>query len=77
MKQKKILFICIGILLLMKVQSSSFAKDLHDETNTTKAKEWLKQQGIYGFTENKGQIIDQDNKPNPQVKYLLNLPTKG
>jgi gliding motility-associated-like protein len=25
-----------------------------------------------GFKENKGQIIDQKNKPNPKVKYLLN-----
>jgi hypothetical protein len=27
-----------------------------------------------GFIENKGQIIDQDNKPNPAVLYLLNTP---
>ncbi|MBA4154863.1 T9SS type B sorting domain-containing protein [Flavobacterium sp.] len=26
----------------------------------------------YGFIENKGQIIDQKGKPNPNVKYLLN-----
>ena len=26
------------------------------------------------FIENKGQIIDQDNKPNPAVLYLLNTP---
>ncbi|TAE80628.1 MAG: hypothetical protein EAY81_10345, partial [Bacteroidetes bacterium] len=26
----------------------------------------------YGFIENKGQIIDQNNKPNPQVLYLYN-----
>jgi hypothetical protein len=26
-----------------------------------------------GFIENKGQIHDQDYKPNPEVKYLLNL----
>ncbi|MFI5222169.1 MAG: hypothetical protein ACHQK8_07575, partial [Bacteroidia bacterium] len=24
-----------------------------------------------GFIENKGQIIDQDNHPNPNVKYLF------
>ena len=28
--------------------------------------------GSYGFIENKGQIIDQKGKPNPNVKYLLN-----
>jgi hypothetical protein len=27
-----------------------------------------------GFIENKGQIIDQDFKPNPGVLYLLNTP---
>ena len=27
-----------------------------------------------GFVENKGQIIDQHNKPNPAVLYLLNTP---
>ncbi len=26
----------------------------------------------YGFIENKGQVIDQNNKPNPQVLYLYN-----
>ena len=26
------------------------------------------------FIENKGQIIDQNNKPNPNVLYLLNTP---
>ena len=27
-----------------------------------------------GFIENKGQIIDQKNNPNPAVLYLLNTP---
>jgi hypothetical protein len=27
-----------------------------------------------GFTENKGQIIDQNNRPNPGVLFLLNSP---
>ncbi len=35
----------------------------------------LKQQSSKtGFIENKGQIIDQNNKPNPAVLYLLNTP---
>ena len=29
---------------------------------------------LQGIIENKGQIIDQNNKPNPAVKYLLNMP---
>ena len=28
--------------------------------------------GVLGFIENKGQIIDQNNLPNPKVKYLWN-----
>ena len=28
----------------------------------------------HGFIENRGQIIDQDNNPNPDVKYLFNTP---
>jgi hypothetical protein len=31
-----------------------------------------KQQQTIGFKENKGQIIDQNGKPNDAVKYLLN-----
>ncbi len=35
----------------------------------------LKQQSSKtGFIENKGQVIDQHNKPNPAVLYLLNTP---
>lgn len=30
--------------------------------------------GQFGFIENKGQVIDQNNNPNPSVKYILNLP---
>ncbi|MFH1937346.1 MAG: hypothetical protein ABIK52_07275, partial [Bacteroidota bacterium] len=31
-------------------------------------------ENLSGFIENKGQIIDQNNKPNPAVRYLLNTP---
>jgi hypothetical protein len=33
----------------------------------------LKRKQTIGFKENKGQIIDQNGKPNDAVKYLLNL----
>jgi hypothetical protein len=33
-----------------------------------------KQTQTIGFIENKGQIIDQKGKTNPDVKYLLNTP---
>lgn len=36
----------------------------------TKTKSDLKSASI-GFTENKGQIVDQNNNPNPHVKYLF------
>jgi uncharacterized protein (TIGR02145 family) len=42
---------------------------------STKPETFLKQQNSKsGFIENKGQIIDQNNKPNPAVLYLLNTP---
>ena len=40
-----------------------------------KPESFLKRQDTKtGFIENKGQIIDQNNKPNPAVLYLLNNP---
>jgi uncharacterized protein (TIGR02145 family) len=40
-----------------------------------KPESFLKRQDTKtGFIENKGQIIDQNNKPNPAVLYLLNTP---
>ena len=41
-------------------------------TNHDINKDGLKQKS--GFVENKGQVIDQDHKPNPKVLYLLNTP---
>ncbi|PMD92521.1 hypothetical protein BWI97_20785 [Siphonobacter sp. BAB-5405] len=37
------------------------------------AARWLRQDRS-GFTENKGQFLDQTGKPNPAVKYLLHMP---
>jgi hypothetical protein len=34
----------------------------------------LKAASTYGFIENKGQVIDQNNQPNPSVKFLCALP---
>ena len=33
-----------------------------------------KKNNDYSFYENKGQIVDQNGKANPDVKYLLNSP---
>ncbi|MDP1623067.1 MAG: hypothetical protein Q8M08_12100, partial [Bacteroidales bacterium] len=44
----------------------------HSKNEIPISKEGLKQRT--GFIENKGQIIDQNNKSNPAVKYLLNTP---
>jgi len=43
--------------------------------SSNKSETFLKQQNSKTcFIENKGQIIDQNNKPNPAVIYLLNMP---
>lgn len=34
----------------------------------------IKAASNYGFIENKGQVIDQNNQPNPSVKFLCALP---
>jgi len=44
----------------------------HAQNEVPINKEGLKQRT--GFIENKGQIIEQNNKPNPSVLYLLNTP---
>jgi hypothetical protein len=41
---------------------------------TLKDSEYKQVKTPQGFIENKGQIIDQNNKPNPDVKYLLSMP---
>ncbi|MCX6278561.1 MAG: hypothetical protein NT004_10735, partial [Bacteroidetes bacterium] len=45
---------------------------VHAKNEIPLNKERLKQSAV--FIENKGQIIDQNNKPNPSVLYLLNTP---
>ncbi|MEI6436812.1 MAG: hypothetical protein WCP32_18455, partial [Bacteroidota bacterium] len=52
-------------ILLLLLACSTFAKE-----NTRKGFS----QHTTGFIENKGQIIDQNNKSNPSVLYLLNTP---
>ncbi|MBE0648410.1 MAG: hypothetical protein IH596_11560 [Bacteroidales bacterium] len=52
-----------GIIILL------FANSLLAQTPDSLAKSSWK-----GFTDNKGQIIDQNNNPNPSVLYLLNTP---
>jgi len=52
-----------GIILLL------FANSLFAQNPDSFTKSSTK-----GFIQNKGQIIDQNNKPNPSVLYLLNTP---
>ena len=57
------LIIVFSLLFTEPIPAQSFkSKYIHNESLTL------------GFIENKGQIIDQHNKPNPDVRYLLNMP---
>lgn len=47
---------------------------LHGVAGDMPGKQSLSSKANYGFIENKGQIINQNNKPNPAVLYLLNTP---
>lgn len=44
-----------------------------DNAFQEKAAGWLREDGR-GFVENKGQLYDQQGRPNTSVKYLLNMP---
>jgi len=56
------------ILIIFSVSSACIVFG----SNLTKSQ--LSHRSLSGFIENKGQIIDQNNKPNPAVRYLLNIP---
>lgn len=45
---------------------------LHGVAGDVPGKQSLSSKANYGFIENKGQIIDQHDKPNPSCLYLLN-----
>ncbi|MEI6900261.1 MAG: hypothetical protein WCL00_10300 [Bacteroidota bacterium] len=59
------LIFCLGLIIFLPVLSYS-------QKDSEISKPSVKQPT--GFIENKGQIIDQNNKPNPAVLYLLNTP---
>lgn len=45
-----------------------------DQKTKEQASSWLKASTGAGFIENKGQLINQNGKPNKAAKYLLNMP---
>lgn len=44
-----------------------------EPVSAAQAEQWNRQQQA-GFTENKGQLADQDGRPNQSVRYLLSMP---
>ena len=60
-----LLFLAFNVILIFP--GKTFAQAFKNETfNSRKVS--------LGFIENKGQIVDQDNKTNSDVKYLLSIP---
>lgn len=55
-----------ALLLAAAVTHAAHAQDNLERFKTS--------QPQYGFIENKGQVKDQDQNPNPSVKYILPLP---
>ncbi len=58
-KMTRLLFGLIGLCLTLQVSLAGSSEPLRSAT---------------GFIENKGQVLDQNMTPNPEVKYLLSLP---
>ena len=44
------------------------------QVSKDKTTQWLRDAAGAGFTENKGQLVNQAGKPNKAAKYLLNIP---
>ncbi|XZF15700.1 GEVED domain-containing protein [Chitinophagaceae bacterium MMS25-I14] len=76
--RKLFVFTFLFLLSLYRIEESygqnQSAKGLPVTTFalTKQADDWLKNEAT-GFTENKGQIRDQNGQPNNAVKYLLNM----
>ncbi|WP_353719008.1 SBBP repeat-containing protein [Dyadobacter sp. 676] len=45
-----------------------------EQVSKDKMSQWLKDAAGAGFTENRGQLVNQAGKPNKAVKYLLSMP---
>ncbi|MFI5222174.1 MAG: hypothetical protein ACHQK8_07600, partial [Bacteroidia bacterium] len=67
---KKTYFITTLLLLAGIISASTINKPASSQPAYPKAKSATG--GMYGFIENKGQIIDQNNQLNPAVLYLYN-----
>jgi PKD repeat protein len=68
-------FVPQSLYKLISLTKVSIEKnDVHTQSATPVNSDLLKGQPTFGFIENKGQIIDQERKPNMDVKYMLSLP---
>ncbi len=76
---KKEIFLLISFILTAGIFAANIKKPVASQPASAKAFEVNKPEkinkamaGNYGFIENKGQIIDQNNQPNTAVLYLYN-----
>jgi uncharacterized protein (TIGR02145 family) len=65
-------FLCSSIFIFLITALFGSQADLFASKKTEDLSGF--QHSKTGFTQNKGQVIDQNNKPNPAVLYLLNTP---
>lgn len=70
---KKPLFLLLLLLLAVLGKTTSAWSQPTSFDAKSKAGDWM-QNSRHGFTENKGQIKDQQGSGNKTVKYLLNMP---
>lgn len=70
---RQVYSLLLGCLLCVAYTARGQSTSAADAALKTKAAQW-QQAATYGFTENKGQIHDQNGKVNRAVKYLLNMP---
>ena len=74
MKKKYNYFIYRFTVYFLFFSAYSFASDPITPQQKADAQEWMQSQSTKGFIENKGQIIDNNNNPVPDVLFKSDLP---
>lgn len=73
--KRKIYLVLAGMLCIAPTLTAQIRSSEKDVSAGLKAQiTQQRRQEANGFAENKGQLYDQTGQPNPQVKYLLNMP---
>ena len=73
--KRKIYLVLAGMLCIAPTLTAQIRSSEKDVSAGLKARiTQQRRQEASGFAENKGQLYDQTGRPNPQVKYLLNMP---